>query len=316
MLALVVWLNRDEVRLVLSHRPDGQLYALSFGLYLAGVLLAYARWFFLVRAVGIPFRPIDAVRLGLIGTLFNLVIPGAIGGDFVKAAALCRERSQWKTRAIASIVIDRLLGLTGLFLLAAASGAWSWGTLDRGVRNVVLAAWIALGVTALLLALAFSINPNGPLARRLGRRRRLSRLIAELHMTGAAYRRHFGVVVLGATLAAITHSGNVLAFSAISHALVPGTSLPSVADHFMIVPIVLFSTAIPLPLGALGVTEQISASLFRLTSHGGGAVAMMGFRTLQYLGASIGAVVYAANHRRVRDLTRAGRRLAAEPIDS
>ncbi|MEO6808911.1 MAG: lysylphosphatidylglycerol synthase transmembrane domain-containing protein [Isosphaeraceae bacterium] len=315
LLALAVWLNRDEVREVLSHRPNGRYYALAFGLYLLGVLLAYTRWFLLVRAVGIPFRPIDALRLGLIGTLFNLVIPGAVGGDFVKAAALCKERPGWKTQAIASIVIDRLLGLMGLFLLAAAAGAWSWGTLDRGIRNVVLVAWIALGVTAILLVLAFSIHPDGPITRRLGRRKRPSRLIAELHLTGEAYRRHFGVVVLGVILAAITHSGNVLAFSAISHALFPETALPSLAEHFMIVPIVLFSTAIPLPFGALGATEQISASLFRLTSYGGGAVAMMGFRTLQYLGASIGAVVYAVNRQQVRDLTRTARRLAAEPIE-
>ena len=40
-------------------------------------------------------------------------------------------------------------------------------------------------------------------------------------------------------------------------------------------PIILLSTAIPLPFGALGATEQISAKLLQLGTYRGGAVAMI-----------------------------------------
>ena len=65
--------------------------------------------------------------LGFIGMVFNLVIPGAVGGDLIKAAYLVRMRIK-KTQAIASMVIDRILGLLGLFVLASIAGGIAWGT--------------------------------------------------------------------------------------------------------------------------------------------------------------------------------------------
>ena len=53
------------------------------------------------------------------------MIPGAVGGDLIKAAYLVRMQIN-KTQAVASMVIDRILGLLGLFLLAAIAGAVAW----------------------------------------------------------------------------------------------------------------------------------------------------------------------------------------------
>src|SRR5205085_9736564 len=99
-----------------------------------------------------------------------------------------------------------------------------------------------------------------------------------------------------------THSLNVLAFHAISVAMFGGADVPSLASHFLIVPLVLFTTAVPLPFGALGVSEQASQGLFGLMNYHGGAVAMLGFRVLMLAGAMIGAVVYMLNAREVRAL--------------
>jgi uncharacterized membrane protein YbhN (UPF0104 family) len=308
LLTLALWMSRAEIREVASRRPDLGLFAAAFALYFGGVLLAYYRWYWLVRALGLPFTVRDAFRLGMVGTLFNMVIPGAVGGDFVKAAYLVREQAH-KGRAIATVVIDRIVGLIGLFVLAAATGAWSWSSLGEKVRGVVVAAWIALAVTSLILLLCFAIRPHGPLARRLSRGGKGAKFVRELHETGLAYRRHPAVVALGIAGGAATHFGNVLAFVAVSHALYPASQVPSLGQNLMIVPLVLFSTAIPLPFGALGASEQVSQLLFRSVAFGGGAVAMLGFRLLQFAGAGLGAVVYAANRQQVREL-----RSAAEDL--
>jgi len=68
--------------------------------------------------LGVPFRLIDSLRLSFVGTFFNLVIPGAVGGDLVKAAYLARMNLP-RTQAIATLLIDRVVGLVGLFYLAA-----------------------------------------------------------------------------------------------------------------------------------------------------------------------------------------------------
>ena len=54
--------------------------------------------------------------------VFNLVIPGGVGGDLIKASYLVRMRIR-RTQAVASMVIDRILGLLALFILAAIAGA-------------------------------------------------------------------------------------------------------------------------------------------------------------------------------------------------
>jgi uncharacterized membrane protein YbhN (UPF0104 family) len=290
LLALAIRSNREQLRDVFGRRPDYPLFALGFAAYLSGVLLAFLRWYLLVRAVDLPFRLRDALRLGFIGSLFNFVIPGAIGGDFVRAAYLCREQRR-TARPIASVIVDRLAGLEGLFLLALLAGAIGWSGLEPPVRRLVTAAAIATGVTSLILGAAFL--PHG----RIGRSKRR----AELAAVGDSYRARFPVVVVGVAMGCVTHVLNVVAFYAVSRAVFP--SIPGLAEHFLIVPLVLFTTAIPLPFGALGVTEQVSSRLFRLADSSGGAVGMMAFRLLQLGGALIGGAVYLANAAQVRELT-------------
>lgn len=300
LLAYVLITNREQIAGVLARRPDLRLFGLAFGLYFGGVLLAFLRWFLLVRSLDLPFRLRDAYRLGLIGALFNFVIPGAVGGDFVKAAYLCRMQGK-RTGPIASVVVDRIVGLLGLFLLACAAGTLGWSSLDGPVRRLVALAWICAGGTALVLVLGFlpiRLLPRG------------SKLGAELGAVGAAYRNRFGVVVLGTGMACVTHTLNVLAFAVLGRALFP--TVASLTEQFLIVPLVLFSTGVPLPFGALGVSEQVSARLFLLAENTGGAVTMLSFRLLQLGAAILGALVYLANQAQVRELTEAAEHLDEE----
>ena len=87
------------------------------------------------------------------------------------------------------------------------------------------------------------------LQRRLARKKRRGRLMAELAATGESYRRRLWVIPFGIVGGAGSHAMNVLAFWAVGRALF-GTHVPTIGAHFRIVPLVLFSTAIPLPFGA------------------------------------------------------------------
>lgn len=292
LLAAVIAANREAMLETLARKPSPGLFVAALACYLAGVMLALARWFLLVRAQELPFGMRDALRLGWIGMFFNLVIPGAVGGDVVKAAYVAREQHH-KGRAIASIIIDRLVGLLGLFLLAAAFGIHAWNELNPRVRPIVVSAIIASVIVSALLLLMFTVRPKGPLARRLSRHPRGHRLVSELHATGLAYRRRLDRVALAIGMAAVTHTANVLAFACVARALF-GSAAPSLVSQFTIVPLVLFSTAIPLPFSGLGASETVSGLLFQSVSFAGGALAMLGFRLLQLVAAVIGAAVYLA----------------------
>ncbi len=71
----------------------------------------------------------------------------------------------------------------------------------------------------------------------------------------------------------------------------------------LIVPLTLFTTAVPLPFGALGLTELVSSGLWKLLNYEKGATAMLGFRVLMYGGGLVASGVYLANLRQVRGLT-------------
>jgi uncharacterized protein (TIRG00374 family) len=301
LLALVVWQNREQVEEVRHRRPNLRLLALAFGIYMTALVLTFVRWYVLVRAQDLPFRLRDALRLGFIGNVFNQVIPGAVGGDVIKAAFLYREHAR-KAQAIGSMVIDRAVGLLGLFVLAAAMGIWIWPEAGADVRRLILLADAAVVAGLAGLAVLFTPPLYGPLHRLVTGRRRLEAVLDELIEMASAYRRKLGVVLGTLIMSSGTHALYVTSFYTVSRAVFP--TLPTLAQHFLIVPLVLFTTVVPLPFGALGFTEEVSGQVFRFVAHPGGGVAMMAYRVLMYGGALVSVCVYLANMRQVRQLSR------------
>ncbi len=300
LLGLAITQNRVELAKVFAKRVDYRYFAAGLMIYLTALMITFMRWMMLVRAQGIMLSWWDAVRLGFIGNVFNLVIPGAVGGDVIKAAYLGRMQPDKKPQAWASMVLDRILGLLGLFLLAGVAGLVSWNSVDGQVRVLIGLVWGFLAAGFAVLTVVFSPALYRPLNRLVAGRRKLEAVVVRLEAIGMAYRRRLGTVVAMLGVSVLIHSLLVLAFFIASAALFD--SMPTLGQHYLMVPLVLFTTAVPLPFGALGLTEQISGRLFQLVNHADGAVAMMAFRVLMYASGAISACVYLANLRQVRTL--------------
>src|SRR5437867_6067748 len=106
----LVWSNWGRIVGVLEGRPiRWGFLILGLAICLSAVLITFLRWYLLVWAQGIPFRVRDSLRIGFIGYFFNRLIPGAVGGDLVKAVLLAREQDR-RTVAVATVFIDRVLG--------------------------------------------------------------------------------------------------------------------------------------------------------------------------------------------------------------
>jgi uncharacterized protein (TIRG00374 family) len=307
LLALAVWTNRDKLKEVFQRPVDFRLFGVAFAIYMTALVATFFRWYFLVRAVGLPFRVLDAVKLGFIGNVYNLVVPGAVGGDILKAVFLVRARPHAKASAIASMVIDRILGLAGLFLLAGVAGIFALGKANAQVKILIGLVWLALaaGLTALFILFTPQLYP---LLDRLTRRRaKLAKVVKELESAASAYRSKAWLVVACLVASSCIHSLYVVSFYTVSRAIFTG--IPTFAEHFVIVPLVLFTTAVPLPFGALGLTENASGVLFALgranakAAAANGAIAMMAFRTIMYAGGLVSLVVYLTNMGWVRELT-------------
>jgi uncharacterized membrane protein YbhN (UPF0104 family) len=300
LFGLVLSQNRVKMAEVFAKPVKYQYFGFGMGIYLTALLITFFRWHQLVRAQEMTFSFRDAVRLGLIGNLWNLVIPGAVGGDVFKAGFLCRMQPDRKPRAVASMVLDRILGLLGLFLLAGIAGAVSWRSADPQVRLLIGLVWAALAAGLSGLGVIFSPSLYRPLNRMMAGKGKLETIVRELEAIGLAYRRVLGRVVALLGVSTFVHGLYVLAFYMASLALFE--TMPTLVEHYLMVPLALFTTAVPLPFGALGLSEGISGQLFDLVNQHEGAIAMMAFRILMYGSGVVSAVVYLANLRQVREI--------------
>lgn len=93
------------------------------GLAFFGLTLGVVRWWLLFRAFGAPRPPAFGrlYRYYLVGTFYNTYLPGGVGGDLVRALA---SRDAWgaeraATAGIATVLIERVLGLAGLLALVS-----------------------------------------------------------------------------------------------------------------------------------------------------------------------------------------------------
>src|SRR5713101_4426228 len=111
---------------------------LAIGIYLAGVLLTFFRWYILVRAQELPFTLKSALRLGLLGLFYSTFLPSSVGGDIPKAYFIARSQSR-RTVAVATVMIDRAVGLWGLCLLVALLGTifWTGGMLEADAAQTL-----------------------------------------------------------------------------------------------------------------------------------------------------------------------------------
>ncbi len=301
LLGWTVWSNRAKIAEVRARNPDFRLIAAALSVYVTALVVTFARWHRLVMALELPFRFRDAIRLGFIGNVFNLVIPGAVGGDVIKAAFLCREQER-KTQAVASMVIDRILGLLGLFVLAGVVGAFAWSEASPDVRKLIAFAWFMIAGGVVGLAVLFTPALYGPLLRLLAGRGKLEIIARELVTMASAYGKRLDVIALALGLAVVGHSLFVISFYLTNRALF-GPEAPTILQHYLVLPLVFFSTAIPMPFGALGVTEQVSKSLFlNLVGFPSGDLSMLGYRVIMYTGGLISVIVYLANLEQVRQL--------------
>jgi uncharacterized membrane protein YbhN (UPF0104 family) len=276
----------------------------AFLAYCAATFLTIARWYVLVRAQGLPFRFLDALRLGLIGTFFNNILPSSVGGDVIKAAFLAREQSR-RTAAVTTVLMDRLIGLWGLFWLVALLGGafWLTGNLDRdgsGPSRTIVRTAVAIVSASTLLWLLLGLVPRHwgeRFAGRLGRLPRLGGPAAEFWRAVWVYRRRPGSVALSLIISWAGFAGFVLAYYFSVRCLWEDggrATIPTLAQHFLLVPIGLVIMAAPLFPGGAGIGELGFGKLYGWfrCSEASGVLGSLVQRALSWVVGLLGLVAY------------------------
>lgn len=85
------------------------------------VPLGSLRWRQLLAAQGMEMGFLRVFGLFYLGFFANTLLPGAIGGDVVRAAAVCQERQGSRIPALSTILMDRVCGLYAIIFVGALS---------------------------------------------------------------------------------------------------------------------------------------------------------------------------------------------------
>lgn len=288
---------------------DWRLLGGAFVCCLSAVLLTFVRWFFLVRALDLPFHLREALRLGFLGYLMNFVSLGAVGGDFFKALALAHTQPGRRTEAVATVVADRLIGLFALLLIASTAILLSGDAQSADPRLLVvcratlITTAVAAGLVFLLIATSATGHTN---VARLGRIRWVGPTLARLLSAAYVYRRNMPVLVLAMTMSIAVHVLLTCGVYLIGCGL-PGEP-PSLGAHMLIAPLSFVVGAIPITPSGLGTFEATLDYLYGLLAIGGAGVASsgtivgFGYRLITIVIAVIGVGFYLASRREVAEI--------------
>lgn len=121
-LVLLSWLFKSGKLASLSDLE--KLFASPFLFFFAvcGFAMNYTfnflRWNILLEGAGIQIKFRENIRLSMIGQFFSIFMPGAVGGDLIKAVYVSKQFPENRTKGVASILLDRVLGFLTLLLSA------------------------------------------------------------------------------------------------------------------------------------------------------------------------------------------------------
>jgi uncharacterized membrane protein YbhN (UPF0104 family) len=280
-----------------SHQKHWELLILSGVLIFAATALSFVRWHLLMRAIEIPIRIRDSLRLGFLGFLMNFVAPGGVGGDLFKAVFVAREQKNRRAAVVATVLIDRICGVYGLLLLATTGLLITrFGQHNSTVALVARATYVctALGT----LGLIFFFTPgmtSGRFARRLCNLPKLGGTIERAFLGIELYRRRKAALALIGIASVIVHLTLAVGVFAAACGLYDRSTVPTLPQHLVISPLAGVAGALPFSPGGLGSYEFAIAFLYDLSNdlnEGHGVVVGLAYRLVTLAVAGVGLVFY------------------------
>ncbi|MCO8124980.1 flippase-like domain-containing protein [Stieleria sp. TO1_6] len=283
-----------------QHPKNYPLLVAAMLVAITSISLSFARWWLLVRCQGIELSLLEAFRLGSICYLLNFVSAGSVGGDLFKAIFLAKRRPGRRVQAVASVLVDRGVGLYGLLLIVSAAflfhrsdDPFSLAGEDMRQLKIGTAVLVGLGTTVLAV-LIFGGNFVDRLVQRLGKLPVIGNLVLRIGPPLRMFHNHpiaFGVAVL---MSIAVHGLLTISLYLIARSLYP--SVPTLAEHVIIVPIGMLASALPLTPAGIGVFEAAIDWLYKIipaqSTNASGTLVALVFEMVKVLIAILGTVFY------------------------
>ncbi len=267
-------------------------FALSLVFMGATILLGVVRWRRVLRVQGLDLPLRRATEISLVAHFFNSFLLGSTGGDLLKAYYAARETHHKKTEAAVTVVADRLIGLFAMLLFACVMMSFDFRLLFLHGRLAAVA-WVIVAMfagCALLVALAFwgglskALPQARPWLRRLPKGDLLERCVDASRLFGQ--RPAFLLETLALSMA--INAACVLQIVTLAGGL--GLKI-ELLDLFVIVPVVVCISALPITPSGLGLRENLYVLMLAVPEINVGATQALSLSLLAYAGSLLWSVV-------------------------
>ncbi|MDP9174607.1 MAG: flippase-like domain-containing protein [Planctomycetota bacterium] len=107
------------------HEADPRFLLAALLVFPITILITSYRWHELLKALDIHLSLARIFVLNMVGLFYNTFMPGSTGGDLLKAYYVAKQ-THHRTRAVMSVLVDRVIGLIALIILGGTMAAFQW----------------------------------------------------------------------------------------------------------------------------------------------------------------------------------------------
>ena len=186
-----------------------------------------------------------------------------------------------------------------------ASGMWRMDS--KEVQAVCGITFWCTGIgTALIFIAALPGFSQGPIARWLQSLPRVGPVVEGINRAKRMYYRHWSVLTIATVMSIGVHTLYSIAIWLIARGLL--SQAPSLASHFVVVPLAMATGALPLAPNGLGTFEFTVEFLYRHLPGGiavglsDGFLVALGYRLITVLIALFGVAIHVASRREVTEV--------------
>lgn len=283
-----------------------ELIAAAFLMQLLSCSVTFIRWQWLVQSLGLTLSFKDAFRFGFVGLLLNLAPMGIVGGDLVKCLLLIKQNPKSRPEAVASVIVDRIVGLlvmfvTGSVLLYCTGFMFQTDIWAKTLSHITFSlTFISFFCTGIVFLPFFA---QGHLERLLERIPYCGKILGKLTKSLLLYRNHKTNLLMCFFLTFGVHIPFGIALYFIAHGLFP--FVPSVVEHVMLYCTVNLTSMIPL---AAGPFELVLDKVYPCLTVNGialgagiGLVVALAHRLVSICVAGVGIVYYLSSKEEIRE---------------
>ena len=259
---------------------------------LIAVAITFVRWRWLVRTLGLECSLREAFRLGFLGLMLNLAPLGVVGGDAVKAVLIAQRNPEFKSRAVASVFIDRFIGLLVMFMIGTLFVCWTGFAFRPEIATQVFTHIVFACTAASLTGTGIVFLPffaKGHFERLVDKIPLAGPLAGNLIRALLLYRNRKWCLLQSCFVTIFVHTLFGWSLYGIAMGLFP--EVPDAVNHIMLHNVANLTSMLPL---AAGPYELVLEQLYHLlgTNVGTGLVVALMFRLTTIAVAVMGITYY------------------------